>query len=79
MEALITLADNKTKINVDGVTYDVTQLREVKEYLQLNNITSSQFFAESDEDVDILNSIIEKMAELSPEVVDNNINSYFLN
>ena len=76
-EAFISIVDGK--LCVDRTVCELHELREVKQYFQENGYKSSQFWPQGDEDVDSLNSIIEKMAELSPECQGDDVKSYYLN
>jgi hypothetical protein len=76
-EAFISIVDGK--LCVDRTVFELHELREVKQYFQEKRYKSSQFYPQGEEDVDSLHDIIKKMAEMSPECHDDNVESYFLN
>jgi hypothetical protein len=76
-EAFISIVEGK--LCVDRTVFELHELREVKLYFQEKGYKSSQFWPQGDEDVDNLNAIIEKMAELSPECQGDDVKSYYLN
>ena len=76
-EAFISIVDGK--LCVDRTVFELHELREVKQYFQEKRHKSSQFYPQGEEDVDSLHDIIKKMAEMSPECHDDNVESYFLN
>ena len=76
-EAFLTIVNNK--LCVDRTVFELHELRECNEYLQQNGYESSQFFAKSDQEIDKLHAIIERMAELSPECASKDIESFYLN
>ena len=68
------------KICINGVTFEHTELRESKEYLQSLGAEEAFFYPENDEELDELHKIVFKMGEASPESSgENEVASYYLN
>ena len=68
------------KICINGKTFEHTELRESKEYLQSIDAEEAFFYPENDEELDELHKIIIKMGEVSPEASgENEALSYYLN
>jgi hypothetical protein len=67
------------KICIDGKTFEVTELRESKEWLQSLGAEEAFFYPENDEELDELHSIVEKMKDESPEASGKDAVSYYLN
>ena len=67
------------KICINGRTFEVTELRESKEYLQSIGAEEAFFYPENDEELDELHEIIIKMGEASPEASGEEALSYYLN
>ena len=68
------------KICINGKTFEHTELRESKEYLQSLGAEEAFFYPEKDEELDELNEIVLKMGEASPESSgENEVASYYLN
>ena len=67
------------KICINGRTFEVTELRESKEYLQSIGAEEAFFYPENDEELDELHEIIIKMGEVSPEASGEEALSYYLN
>ena len=68
------------KICINGKTFEHTELRESKEYLQSLGAEEAFFYPENDEELDELNEIVLKMGEASPESSgENEVASYYLN
>ena len=74
---IISVADGKICIN--GKTFEHTELRESKEYLQSLGAEEAFFYPETDEELDELQEIIMKMGELSPDFSGDEALSYYLN
>ena len=74
---VISVVDHKICIN--GHTFGVHQLRESKEYLQRIGAEEAVFSPEDDDELDELHEIIIKMGKISPELVDDEMQSYYLN
>ena len=53
------------KICINGKTFEHTELRESKEYLQSIGAEEAFFYPENDEELDELHEIIKKMDEMS--------------
>ena len=66
------------KICINGKTFEHTELRESKEYLQSINAEEALFYPENEEEIDVMHKIITKMGEISPEASGTNY-SYYLN
>ena len=67
------------KICINGVTFEHTELRESKEYLQSLGAEEAFFYPEDDEELDELHEIVLKMGEESPESFGDETASYYLN
>ena len=67
------------KICINGKTFEHTELRESKEYLQSIDAEEAFFYPENDEELDELHEIIIKMGEVSPEASGEEALSYYLN
>jgi hypothetical protein len=66
-------------IVVNGKEFERHELLECKLYLQQIGSEEALFYPEDDEERDQLHNIIIEMGETTPEVIDNNINSYYIN
>ena len=68
------------KICINGRTFEHTELRKSKEYLQSIGAEEAFFYPENDEELDEMHKIVTKMGEISPEATDENeALSYYLN
>ena len=67
------------KICINGITFELDELRESKEYLQSIGAKEAIFTPENDEELDELHEIIKKMDEISPEASGDEALSYYLN
>jgi|TARA_Y100001949_G_scaffold9158_1_gene6686 hypothetical protein len=74
---IITVINGKLCIN--GITFEHTELRESKEYLQTIGADEALFYPEDDDMIDELHSVIIKMGELTPEASDEEIETFYLN
>jgi hypothetical protein len=74
---IITVINGKLVIN--GITFEHTELRESKEYLQTIGADEALFYPDDDDMIDELHSVIIKMGELTPEASDEEIESFYLN
>ena len=74
---VLSVVDGKMCIN--GKTFEHTELRESKEYLQRIGAEEAVFSPEDDDELDELHEIIIKMGKLSPELTDDEMQSYYLN
>ena len=74
---IITVVNGKLVIN--GITFEHTELRESKEYLQTIGAEEALFYPEDDDMIDELHSVIIKMGELTPEASDEEIETFYLN
>ena len=74
---VLSVVDGKMCIN--GKTFEHTELRESKEYLQSLGAEEAFFYPETDEELDELHEIIMKMGELSPDFSGDEALSYYLN
>ena len=74
---IITVINGKLCIN--GITFEHTELRESKEYLQTIGADEALFYPEDDDMIDELHSVIIKMGELTPEASDDEIETFYLN
>ena len=67
------------KICINGKTFEHTELRESKEYLQSIGAEEAFFYPENDDELSELHEIIIKMGEASPEASGEEALSYYLN
>ena len=67
------------KICINGRTFEHTELRESKEYLQSIGAEEAFFYPENDEELDEMHKIVTKMEEMSPEASGEEALSYYLN
>ena len=74
---VISIKDGKICIN--GKTFEHTELRESKEYLQSIDAEEAFFYPENDKELDELHEIITKMGKISPEISGDEALSYYLN
>ena len=74
---IITVVNGKLVIN--GITFEHTELRESKQYLQSIGADEALFYPEGDDMIDELHSVIIKMGELTPEASDEEIETFYLN
>ena len=74
---VISVVDGKICIN--GKTFEHTELRESKEYLQSMDAEEAFFSPENEEELNELHEIVKKMEEISPEISGDEIPSYYLN
>ena len=74
---IITVVNGKLVIN--GITFEHTELRESKEYLQTIGAEEALFYPEDEEMLDELHEVIIKMGELTPEASGNEIETFYLN
>ena len=73
---IISVKDGKMCIN--GRTFEHTELRESKEYLQSIGADEALFYPENEEEIEEITEIITKMGEISPEASGTDC-SYYLN
>ena len=74
---VLSVVDGKMCIN--GKTFEHTELRESKQYLQSIDAEEALFYPENDEELNEMHEIITKMSELSPEFSSDEPISYYLN
>ena len=74
---VLSVVDGKMCIN--GKTFELSELRESKEYLQSIDAEEALFYPENEEEIEKLTEIINKMGETSPEICDDEMSSYYLN
>ena len=74
---VLSVVDGKMCIN--GKTFEHTELRESKEYLQSIDAEEAFFYPENDEELDEMHKIVKKMGEVSPESSGDEALSYYLN
>ena len=74
---VLSVKDGKMCIN--GNTFEHTELRESKQYLQSIDAEEALFYPENDEELNEMHEIITKMSELSPEFSSDEPISYYLN
>lgn len=77
MHGILSIVDGKIKIN-DKV-FDHHELLKIKQYIKQSNFDQLDFYPESDEEVELLHEITLKMRDLSPEALDDEVESYYLN
>lgn len=76
-DVYLKVVDNK--LEIDGIIFEHSELREAKEYMQSVNASEAIFMPEDDDEVDELHKIVIKMGELSPEASGEENSGYFLN
>ena len=74
---IITVVNGKLVIN--GITFEHTELRESKEYLQTIGAEEALFYPEDEEMLDELHEVIIKMGELTPEASGDEMETFYLN
>ena len=74
---VISVVDGKICIN--GITFELDELRESKEYLQSIGAEEAIFTPEDDDELNELHEIIKKMDKISPEASGDEALSYYLN
>ena len=74
---VLSVVDGKMCIN--GKTFEHTELRESKEYLQSIDAEEALFYPENEEEIGEMHEIVRKMGELSPEFSGDEPTSYYLN
>jgi len=74
---VLSVVDGKMCIN--GKTFEHTELRESKEYLQSIDAEEALFYPENEEEIEELTEIVTKMGEMSPEFIEDESTSYYLN
>jgi len=67
------------KLCINDVTFEHTELRESKEYLQSLGAEEVLFYPENDEELDEMHKIVIKMGEITPEASGDETTSYYLN
>ena len=67
------------QLEIDGIVFKNSELREAKEYMQSVGAQEAIFMPEDDDEVDELHEIVIKMGELSPEASGEESSGYFLN
>ena len=74
---VICVVDGQLCIN--GIIFELHELRESKEYLQSIGAEEAHFYPEDEDQADELHEVIIKMADASPEASGDEIASYYLN
>ena len=74
---VICVVDGKLCIN--GIIFELHELRESKEYLQSIGAEEAHFYPEDEDQADELHEIKIKMSNASPEASGDDIVSYYLN
>ena len=67
------------KICINGRVFNEDELRESKEYLQSIGAEEAFFYPDNDEELEEMHKIVTIMGEMSPESVEGENLSYFLN
>lgn len=67
------------KLCINDVTFEHSQLRESKEYLQRIGAEEALFYPENEEELEELHAIVTLMEEQSPESSGSDALSYYLN
>ena len=67
------------KLCINGIIFELHELRESKEYLQSIGAEEAHFYPEDEDQADELHEVIIKMADASPEASGDEIASYYLN
>ena len=76
-DVYLKVVDNQ--LEIDGIVFKHSELREAKEYMQSVGAQEAIFMPEDDDEVDELHEIVIKMGELSPEASGEESSGYFLN
>ena len=76
-DVYLRVVDNK--LEIDGIIFEHSELREAKEYMQSVDANEAIFMPEDDDEIDELHEIVLKMGELSPEASGEESSGYFLN
>ena len=74
---IISVKDNKVCVN--GIVFEHHELRELKEYLQQIGAKEALYNPSDDDEAELLEEIVLKMANISPEASGQDISSYYLN
>ncbi len=74
---IISVKDNKVCVN--GIVFEHHELRELKEYLQQIGAKEALYNPSDDNEAELLEEIVVKMADMSPEASGQDISSYYLN
>ena len=74
---IITVVNGKICIN--GIVFEHHELRELKEYLQKIGAKEALYNPSDDDEAELLDVIVLKMAEMTPEAAGQDIPSYYLN
>mgnify|MGYP006864766939 CR=1 FL=1 len=74
---IITVVNGKLVIN--GITFEHTELRESKEYLQTIGAEEALFYPEDEEMLDELHEVIIKMGELTTEASGDEMETVYVN
>ena len=72
---VLSVVDGKMCIN--GKTFEHTELRESKEYLQSIDAEEALFYPENEEEIEELTEIVTKMGEMSPEFIEDELNDEY--
>ena len=67
------------KICINGIVFEHHELRELKEYLQKIGAKEALYNPSDDDEAGLLEEIVLKMAEMTPEAAGQDIPSYYLN
>ena len=74
---ILSIKNNNLWIN--DKEFQRNQLREAKQYLQQIGSVEALFYPQSDEDEDKLQNIVMEMRDQSQEVIDDDLESFYLN
>lgn len=74
---ILSIKNNNLWINDREFQRD--QLREAKEYLQQIGSVEALFYPQSEDEEDKLQTIVMEMRDQSQEVIDDNLESFYLN
>ena len=67
------------KLSINGLVFELHELREVKQYLQSIGASEALFNCDTEEQVEELEIIVKKMADISPEAAGQDTQSWYLN
>lgn len=77
MDGTISILDGKLKINDE--VFEHHELLKAKHFIKQNKFEQLNFYPQNDEEVELLHEISLKMGDISPEALDNEVESYYIN
>jgi len=77
MNGIVSILNGKLKINDE--VFEHHELLRAKQFIKQNKFEQLNFYPNSDEEVELLHEIAIKMADISPEALDDKVESYYIN